>query len=139
MDPGRELTPARILAYPTDAAISLFRTVAGGLLILLCSIFVCDIHAHAQRRASQTETAKLQLSIVDHGAVGDGETLNTEAIQRTMDTCSRKGGGTVRVPAGRFVTGTILIKDNCTLYLDEGAMLLGSLNPADYRDRKSVV
>jgi polygalacturonase len=134
MNLRRELTPPRILQYPTDAAIGSFRTFAGGLLILLCSIFVCDIQAHAQRRSPQTRAAKLQLSIVDHGAVGDGETLNTEAIQRTIDTCSKKGGGTVRIPAGRFVTGTILIKDNVTLYLDEGAMLLGSLSPGDYRN-----
>jgi hypothetical protein len=106
----------------------------GSLLILFCSIFVCGIQAHAQRKAPQTKAAKLDLNIIDHGAVGDGKIVNTKAIQRTIDTCSRRGGGTVRVPAGQFVTGTILIKDNCTLYLDEGAVLLGSLNPRDYRN-----
>jgi polygalacturonase len=76
----------------------------------------------------------VKISIVDHGAVGDGSTLNTNAIQRAIDTCSRQGGGTVTVPAGRFVTGTILLKDNVTLQVDEGAVLLGSTNPADYRN-----
>jgi hypothetical protein len=132
------LSPERILPSLIDAGNPWFRTFAGSLVIVLCSVFscgfLCEIQAHAQKTAPQTRAAKLTLNIVDHGAVGDGGTLNTEAIQRTIDTCSKKGGGTVRVPAGRFVTGTILIKDNVTLYLDDGAMLLGSLNPADYRN-----
>jgi hypothetical protein len=66
------------------------------------------------------------------GARGDGSTVNTAAIQKAIDDCSASGGGTVRFPAGRYVTGTIQLKDNVTLHLDEGAVLLGSLNAADY-------
>lgn len=73
-------------------------------------------------------------NVVEFGAVGDGRTLNTKAIQSAINACSQKGGGQVKVPAGRFVTGTILLKDNVTLYLDEQAVLLGSLNPADYKN-----
>jgi polygalacturonase len=67
------------------------------------------------------------------GAVGDGATLNTRALQRTIDACSAGGGGTVAIPAGRFVTGTIQIKDGVTLRLAVDAVLLGSTNAADYR------
>ncbi|MEQ1762583.1 MAG: glycosyl hydrolase family 28 protein [Pyrinomonadaceae bacterium] len=73
-------------------------------------------------------------NISDFGAVGDGKTIDTDSIQKTIDTCTQKGGGMVRVPNGRFVTGTILLKDNCTLQLDDQAVLLGSLNPKDYRN-----
>ena len=66
------------------------------------------------------------------GAVGDGITLNTAAIQQAIDACATAGGGTVRVADGRFVTGTIRMKDKVTLHLDKGAVLLGSTNLADY-------
>jgi hypothetical protein len=73
-------------------------------------------------------------NILDFGAIGDGQTLNTVPIQKAIDACHGQGGGMVIVPAGNFVTGTILLKDNVTLYLDQKATLLGSLNPGDYRN-----
>lgn len=75
-----------------------------------------------------------RFNITDYGAIGDGRTINTEAIQKAIDACHQKGGGAVSVPAGQFVTGTILLKDNVTLSLDDKAVLLGSLNPKDYRN-----
>lgn len=68
------------------------------------------------------------------GVVGDGVTLNTAAIQKVIDDCSAGGGGTVRFPAGKYLTGTIQIKSNVTLELDEKATLLGSTEVADYRN-----
>ena len=68
------------------------------------------------------------------GAVGDGATLNTDAIQSAIDECSAAGGGTISFPAGRYLTGTIRIKSNVTLRLDDRATLLGSADPADYRN-----
>ncbi len=77
--------------------------------------------------------AATTVSVRDFGARPDGETLNTEALQRAIDDCGRKGGGTVTFPAGRYVSGTILLQDGVTLRLEEGAALLGSTNLADYR------
>ncbi len=71
-------------------------------------------------------------SIMDHGANGDGEFLNTEAIQSAIDQCHEQGGGTVYVPAGRFRTGTIILKSHVSLYLEAGAILLGSTELQDY-------
>jgi polygalacturonase len=68
------------------------------------------------------------------GALGDGATVNTTAIQKAIDACSADGGGTIQFPAGRYVTGTIQLKDNVTLHLDANAVLLGSTNAADYRN-----
>ena len=70
--------------------------------------------------------------ITDYGAVGDGITLNSMAIQATIDTAYASGGGRVVIPAGKFVTGTLYLKTGVTLHLDSGAVLLGSLNPFDY-------
>lgn len=72
-------------------------------------------------------------NVLDFGVVADGSTVNTPAIQKLIDDCSAKGGGTVFFPEGQFVSGTILIKDNVTLHLDEKAELLGSANIADYQ------
>jgi hypothetical protein len=71
--------------------------------------------------------------VTKYGAVGDGKTLETAAIQKAIDECAKQGGGTVTLPAGKFVSGTLILKDNVTLHLDEKAELLGSLNIDDYR------
>ncbi|MBN1505891.1 MAG: glycoside hydrolase family 28 protein [Sedimentisphaerales bacterium] len=67
-----------------------------------------------------------------YGAVGDGQTLCTEAIQKAIDRCAEAGGGTVYLPAGRFPSGTICLKSGVTLRLDAGCTLLGSTNLRDY-------
>lgn len=79
----------------------------------------------------------LPLSALDYpvtrfGAVGDGFTLNTRAIQAAIDSCHANRGGRVVIPAGQYVTGTLYLKSNVDLHLDSGAVLLGSLNPFDY-------
>ncbi len=69
------------------------------------------------------------------GAVGDGMTLNTRAIQSAIDAANAAGGGTVFFPAGRFLCGSLTLKSNVTLHLDNGAVLLGSTDSADYPQR----
>jgi hypothetical protein len=67
-----------------------------------------------------------------YGAVGDGATLDTEALQAAIDKCSGAGGGTVLVTAGKYVTGTFYLKSDVTLQVDAGAVILGSTNIGDY-------
>lgn len=66
------------------------------------------------------------------GAAGDGRTKDTHALQQAIDACFQAGGGTVLVPAGNYLIGTIVLKSNITLSLQAGATLLGSTNVADY-------
>jgi polygalacturonase len=68
------------------------------------------------------------------GVIGDGATLNTSTIGAAIDSLSAHGGGVLTFPAGRYVTGTIQLKDNVRLRLADQAVLLGSHNPADYRN-----
>ena len=70
--------------------------------------------------------------ITDFGAVGDGQTLNTAAIQSAIDHQTAKQGGTVIVPPGTFVTGTLILASGITLHLESGATLLGSTKLEDY-------
>ena len=71
-------------------------------------------------------------NVRDHGAKGDGTTLDTAALQAAIDTCNRDGGGTVLVPAGTFHIGTVELKSNVTLYLAAAATLLGSADGKQY-------
>ena len=72
------------------------------------------------------------------GATGDGATLNTEAVQSAIDQCHQEGGGTVLVPRGTFVVGTLELKSNVTLHLAEGGKLLGSADINHYRAGNNI-
>jgi hypothetical protein len=74
-----------------------------------------------------------QIDIREHGALADGRTVCTRALQGAVDACAAGGGGVVRVPPGRFVTGTVELKSHVHLRLEPGAELLGSPDSADYR------
>ena len=76
--------------------------------------------------------ATRQLSIAASGAVGDGVTLNTAAIQKAIDSLAANGGGTLVIPKGEFLSGAIYLKPGVNLHLDQGAVLKGSTNIADY-------
>jgi hypothetical protein len=73
-------------------------------------------------------------NIKDYGAIGDGATLNTLAIQKAIDACTNSGGGKVIFPDGRYLSGTIQLKNNVTLNLLKGAVLLGSTDVNDYQN-----
>lgn len=68
----------------------------------------------------------------DYGAVGYGAAPDTKAIQAAIDDCARVGGGKVCLNNGRFLSGTIYLKSNVTLYVEAGATLLGSTDVNDY-------
>jgi len=72
--------------------------------------------------------------VTKYGAIGDGTTLNSQAIQKAIDACYKSGGGKVIIPAGKFLSGTIALKDNVTFYLQKDAVLLGSIDLKDYQN-----
>lgn len=67
------------------------------------------------------------------GAVPDGKTLNTAAIQAAIDACHAAGGGRVVGGPGRFLTGSVRLKDHVELHVSRGCRLIGSPNPDDYQ------
>lgn len=74
------------------------------------------------------------VDVTRYGAIADSTTLNTTAIQNAINDCHRSGGGKVYIPAGRFLSGTIELRDNVALHLMKGAVLLGSTDLKDYRN-----
>lgn len=67
-----------------------------------------------------------------HGAKGDGQTLDTPAIQAAIEACAKAGGGTVVLSGGTFLSGTIRLRSHVTLEVAAGATLRGSTNIEDY-------
>lgn len=70
--------------------------------------------------------------VTQYGAVGDGATLSTVAIQAAIDAAAATGGGEVLFPPGTFLTGTLYLKTGVHVRLSQGTVILGSGNLADY-------
>ncbi len=75
--------------------------------------------------------------IKEYGAVGDGVHLDSPAIQKAIDVCAEHGGGTVFIPAGRYLCGTVHMKSHIHILLEKGAVLLGSRNINDFDPHES--
>ncbi len=74
-----------------------------------------------------------EYNVLDYGAIGNGIQKDTEAVQKAIDLATANGGGKVVIPSGKKVLiGTIFLKDKVTLYLENGAVLLGSPAIEDY-------
>jgi hypothetical protein len=104
------------------------------LLFLLTALpNLCSCASH-----SPALPALIRIDARDSGAIGDGTTLDTAAIQSAIDSAANSGGGTVVLAGGRFVSGTLLLRSHVTLQIDPGAALLGSTKYADYRGPSSL-
>ncbi len=95
---------------------------------LFLFVFFCSTAA-AQHQTS---------NILNYGASPEGITSSTVAIQQAINDMEAVGGGTVIIPTGKFLTGVIYLKHNTGLYLDSGAVLLGSTNRDDYGASKKA-
>ncbi|HEV2134706.1 MAG TPA: glycosyl hydrolase family 28 protein [Terracidiphilus sp.] len=87
--------------------------------------------AFAQLAALSAAHAR-DFNVKDYGAKGNGSRLDTQAIQAAIDAAAKAGGGTVLVPAGTYLSGSIFVKSNTVLDVEKGATILGSERLADY-------
>lgn len=90
----------------------------------------------AMPRVKEASFPALEVKITDFGARGDGFFKNTDAIAKTIQYVSEKGGGKVIIPFGIWLTGPITLKSNINLQLDNGAVLLFSRDFNDYQLQK---
>jgi len=74
------------------------------------------------------------VDVTAYGAKGDSATLNTVFLQKAIDDCHAHGGGRVIFPAGKYLSGTIILRDNVTLLLRKDAMILGSTDVEHYQN-----
>ena len=102
-------------------------------IITIVALFIC-YSSMAQKNSSayswdnlpviqQTKFKKDTFNIINYGAIGDGTTLNTIAINKAIGDCNSKGGGVVLIPAGLWLTGPIILKSNVDLHLDRAALV----------------
>jgi polygalacturonase len=89
------------------------------IILFLC---LCIVSAFAVR----ADEAKNVFNIRDYGAVGDGTTLDSPAINKAIVAAADAGGGTILVPAGTYLSGSIRLKSNIHLLIDAGATILGA-------------
>ncbi|MDL2304108.1 glycoside hydrolase family 28 protein [Bacteroides sp. OttesenSCG-928-D19] len=86
----------------------------------------------AMKTLQRPEFPNLTASILDYGAVADGITLNTQAINLAIQDVAAKGGGTVVIPEGIWYTGPIELLDNINLHAEANSLILFSPDPKLY-------
>lgn len=75
---------------------------------------------------------KKSFVITDYGAIGNGQFLNTDVLQKLINNVHSKGGGTIVIPEGEFLTGAIYLKQGTNLHLEKNAIIKGSADTAHY-------
>src|SRR4029434_10280998 len=76
--------------------------------------------------SAQTIKSEVDYDVRAFGAKGDGQTIDTHAIDKAIEAAAAKGGGTVRFPAGNYLSFSIHLKSNIALYLDQGATIVAA-------------
>lgn len=84
------------------------------------------------------DNGKIVYNVLDYGAVNDGKAYCTQSFQKAIDECATNGGGTIYVPAGQYLIGTIILKSNTCLELAGNATILGSESIEDYNPGKLI-
>jgi polygalacturonase len=100
------------------------------LIILLAQAALCDLASTLM--ADDASPAAKRYLITDFGAVADGQTVNTKAIQSVIDRCASDGGGMLVVPKGTFMSGALFFKQGVNLLVEKDGVLKGTANQSDY-------
>ena len=95
-----------------------------GAFVTLALLFSAVSQSHFSTAAVAAESNVF--NIKTFGATGDGKTLDTIAINKTLDAAAAAGGGTVYFPAGNYLSVSIHLKSNIALYLDQGATIIAA-------------
>ncbi len=82
--------------------------------------------------AKASQTVPAAWNVTEFGAKADGKTKDTQAIQKAIETCSGRGGGTVYLPPGTYLTGSLHLRRGVALYLDHGATIKASTEESDF-------
>jgi polygalacturonase len=100
---------------------------------VLMSTASAQIAATSAKSYAKPAKRTKRFLVTDFGAVGDGKTVNTKAIQAAIDKCAaNRKGGIVVVPTGTFLSGAIFLKQGANLLVEKDGVLKGTTNPDDY-------
>jgi len=103
--------------------------------LLVAAIAAMLVSLFAPLRVTQSSPQRAQelpvYNVKTFGATGDGKTLDTSAINKAIDAAATAGGGTVYFPAGNYLSVSIHLKSNISLYLDQGATVVAANTSAD--------
>jgi polygalacturonase len=95
------------------------------------ALFVCCA-AVALSLGTPLEVGAATFDVKAFGAKADGKTLDRDAINKAIDAAAAAGGGTVYLPAGTYVTGSIRLRSNITLQLEHGTVIEASTDVTAY-------
>jgi polygalacturonase len=121
-----------------------FMKLSVSLLIMFLTVFGLNVKCQKHENDPWQETSKILANIqepyfqdkvynvIDFGAVGDGKTKDTKAINDAITKCSMEGGGRVLIAKGDYLTGAIQMKSNVDLHIEANAVLRFSVDPKDY-------
>ena len=110
-------------------------TATASMILLASPIFAQNTKPYSWDNLPKIQAPKFMkdtISIQTYGAVADGVTLNTLAINKAIETCSKKGGGVVLIPKGTWLTGPIVLKSNVNLHIKQAALLLLTTDKSQY-------
>ena len=113
--------------------------VRTGVTALFLCVLVSTTEAAAHPAPATPAPLASVCSVRDHGATGARAQNATAAVQKAIDACHAQGGGTVYVPPGEYTTGTMVLKDNVTLWLEAGAVFYLSQEKADFPRERAFV
>lgn len=105
----------------------MYRTRKGASVVALC-LMACLVRGVWARSASNLDVFDVRA----YGAKGNADSVDTKAIQDTIDVCHAAGGGRVLLPAGAYKSGTLRLRDHVTIHLQRGARLIGTVDLASY-------
>jgi hypothetical protein len=107
-------------------------------IVFLLTVAVAQMAASIAVCAAPTTTPTTKPSAIinvrEQGAVGDGQTLDTAAINKAIDACAAAGGGQVLFPPGKYLTGTIHLKSGITLLIPPAAQIVGTSDTEQYQN-----
>jgi len=88
---------------------------------------------------SNAQSQKVFYNVKEFGAKGDGTTMDTKAINKIIEDAAATGGGTIYFPAGNYLSGSIRLKNNICLFIDQGAVLIAASDSTEFdKPEKSV-
>ena len=96
---------------------------------------VVSVTGFAQKKIYPTVTV---FNVRDFGAIGDGKHLDHIAINQAINACDSSGGGTVMIPAGLYLCGSIHLKSNINLFIDAGAIIIGATPEINVYDTAEI-